>query len=37
MAQSVKNLPGIQEMQVRSMGLEDLSEKGIATDYSILA
>ena len=37
MAQSVKNLPGIQEMQVRSMGPEDPSEKGIAMDYSILA
>ena len=37
MAQSVKNLPGIQEMQVQSMGQEDSSKKGIAMDSSILA
>ena len=36
MAQSVKNLPGIQEMQVQSMGWEDPS-KGIAMHSSILA
>ena len=37
MAQMVKNLPAIQETQVRSLGQEDPLEKGIATCYSILA
>ena len=33
----VKNLPAMQEMQVPSLGWEDLLEKGIATHSSILA
>jgi len=33
----VKNLPAMQEMQVRSLGQEDLLEKSIATHSSILA
>ena len=36
-AQVVKNLPAIQETQVRSLGQEDLLEKGMATHFSILA
>ena len=36
-AQSVKNLPAMQETQVRSLGWEDLLEKGVATHSSILA
>ena len=36
-AQMVKNLPAMQETQVRSLGLEDLLEKGMATHSSILA
>ena len=36
-AQTVKNLPVRQETQVRSMGLEDPLEKGMATHLSILA
>ena len=36
MAQMVKNLPAIQEMQVRSLGQEDVMEKGMATHSSIL-
>ena len=35
MAQMVNNLPAIQETQVRSLGQEDLLEKG--TDSSVLA
>ena len=31
MAQTVKNLPAIQETQVRSLGQEDSLEKGMAT------
>ena len=37
MAQPVKNLPAMQETQVRSLGGEDFLEKGIATYLSILA
>ena len=37
MVQRVKNLPAIQETQVRSLGLEDPLEKGMATHSSILA
>ena len=33
----VKNLPAVQETQVRSLGQEDPLEKGIATHSSILA
>ena len=35
--QTVKNLPAMQEMQVRSLGEEDPLEKGMATHSSILA
>ena len=37
MAQWVKNLSAKQETQVLSLGQEDLVEKGMATDSSILA
>ena len=37
MAQTVKNLPAVQETQVRSPGQEDLLEKEMATHSSILA
>ena len=37
MAETVKNLPAIQEIQVQSLGWEDLLEKGMATHFSILA
>ena len=37
MAQSVKNLPAIQETQVQPLGGEDLLEKEMATHASILA
>ena len=37
MAQTVKNLPEMQETQVQSLGPEDLLEKGMATHSSILA
>ena len=37
MAQKVKNLPAMQETQVRSMGKEDPLEKGMATCSRILA
>ena len=37
MAQMVKNLPVIQETQVRPLGWEDPLEKGMATHSSILA
>ena len=36
-AQSVKNLPAMQETQVQSLGREDPLEKGMATHSSILA
>ena len=35
-AQTVKNLPAMQETQVPSLGWEDLPEKEIATHSSIL-
>ena len=34
-AQTVKNLPAMQETQVRSLGREDSLEKGRATHFSI--
>ena len=37
MAQMVKNLSAIPETQVRSLGGEDLLEKGMATHSSILS
>ena len=37
MAQMVKNLPAMQETQIRSLGLEDSLEKEMATHSSILA
>ena len=37
MAQMVKNLPAMQETQVRSLAWEDPLEKGKATHSSILA
>ena len=37
MAQTVKNLPTMQETWVRSLGQEDPLEKGMATHSSILA
>ena len=36
-AQTVRNLPAVQETQVQSLGQEDLPEKGIATHTSVLA
>ena len=33
----VKNLPAIEETQVRSLGWEDPMEKGMETHYSIVA
>ena len=33
----VKNLPGVQEMQVLSLGREDPLEEGMATHSSIIA
>ena len=33
----VKNLPAVQEMQVRYLGQEDPLEKEMATPFSILA
>ena len=36
-AQAVKNLPTVQETQGRSLGQEDLLEKGMATHSNILA
>ena len=35
-AQLVKNLPAMQEIPFRSLGREDLLEKGQATHFSIL-
>ena len=37
MAQTVKNLPAIQETQVPSLGWENSMKKGMATHSSILA
>ena len=37
MAQTVKNLPAMQETQVQSLGQEDSLEKEMATHSSILA
>ena len=37
MAQTVKNLPGMQETWIQSMGWEDPLEKGMATHPNILA
>ena len=36
-AQMVKNLPAVQEIQVQSLAREDPLEKGMATHSSILA
>ena len=36
-SQMVKNLPAMQEIQVRSLGREDPLEKGMATYSNILA
>ena len=36
MAQMVKNLPAMQEMQVQLLGWEDPLEKGMVTHSSIL-
>ena len=36
-AQTVKNLPTMQETQVQSLGQEDTLEKGLGTHSSILA
>ena len=36
-AQTVKNLPAVQQTQVQSLGCEDPLEKGMATHCSILA
>ena len=37
MAQSVKNLPAMQDTRVRSLDQEDVLEKGMATHSSVLA
>ena len=37
MGQTIKNLPTMQETQVRSLGQEDPLEKGMATHSSVLA
>ena len=37
MAQTVKNLPEVWEMQVQSLGQKDLLEEEMATPSSILA
>ena len=37
MDQMVKNLPGMQDTWVLSLGWEDLLEKGMAIHFSILA
>ena len=37
MVQMIKNVPALQETRVRSLGLEDPLEKGMATHSSILA
>ena len=36
-AQTVKNLPAVQETQVQSLGEEDPQEKGMVPHFSILA
>ena len=36
-AQTVKNLPAMQETHVRSLGQKDLLEKGTGTHFRILA
>ena len=36
-AQTVRNLPAMQDIQVLSLGWENLLEKGMATHSSILA
>ena len=36
-AQTVKNLPGMQQTGVRSLGRKDPLEKGMATHFSTLA
>ena len=36
-AQTIKNLPAIQETRIRSLGREDPLEKGMAIHSSILA
>ena len=36
-AQTVKNLPAMQETWIQSLGWEDLLEKGMATHSNILA
>ena len=37
MAQTIENLPAMQETPVQSLGQEDLLEKGMATHSSVLA
>ena len=37
MAQTVKNLPAMQEIQVQSLGQQDPLKEGKATHHSILA
>ena len=37
MAQTIKNLPAMQEIQFPSLGWEDALEKGVATHSSFLA
>ena len=37
MVQTVKNLPAMQEMQVRSLGQEDSLEESMATHSSVFA
>ena len=37
MAQTVKNLPAMQETWVQSLGWEDPLEEGMATDSSVLS
>ena len=36
-SQTIKNLPAMQETWVRSLGQEDMLEKGMATNSRILA
>ena len=36
-AQTVKNLSAVQEIQIRSLGWEATLEKGVATHFSLLA
>ena len=37
MAQTLKNLPAVKEIQIQSLGQEDPLDKGMATHSSILA